>query len=203
MSPVPDRHRGGLRPSACATRQPVLDARQLSASLRSQPQSVLTCLPRNQAEHLALLVTDQFMERSRRRIAGKSSLHGTAGSTRRRLRDHMIHVISPRHLAVSRQPGPHPQASRTAQPPDPGPPFPCVCDGLQPRDHRPITAQHLRAVAQVMLLHTHPARLTGSTAADADGNIDTCQAQPDHDPASPARQYPPVPGGIQVVPPRA
>ena len=27
--------------------------------------------------------------------------------------------------------------------------------------------------------------------------------QPDHDPASPARQYPPVLGGIQVVPPRA
>jgi hypothetical protein len=26
---------------------------------------------------------------------------------------------------------------------------------------------------------------------------------PEHDPASPARQYPPVLGGIQVVPPRA
>jgi hypothetical protein len=83
----------------------------------------------------------------------------------------MIHVISPHRLAVSGQPGPYPQAGRTAQPPDPGPLLLRVCGGLQPRDQRPITAQHLCTSAHVMLFHAHPATLTGCTAAEAGGSI--------------------------------
>jgi len=163
-----------LSMARCAQAVGIRRRARLSAGRLAFPArglSVLICLYGNQAEHLALLFTDQFMERNRRCIAGQSGLHRTAGSTRRRLSDHMIHVISPRHLAISGQPGPYPQASRTAQPPDPGPPLLRVRGGLQPRDHRSIAAQHLCTLAHVTLFHAHPARLTGGTAAEADGSI--------------------------------
>jgi hypothetical protein len=120
----------------------------------------LICLPWNQAEHLALLLAGQFAEQSRPEVAANRGPDRSAGSTRRRLSNYMIHVIGPRHLAVSRQPGPHPQAGRTASPANPSPPFLPVRGGPEPRYHRPITAQHLCAAAHVMLLHTHPARLS-------------------------------------------
>jgi hypothetical protein len=39
---------------------------------------------------------------------GQSGLDRAAGGTRRGLCDHVIHVVGPRHLAVSGQPGPYP-----------------------------------------------------------------------------------------------
>jgi hypothetical protein len=139
--------------------------------------SVLVCPPGNQAEHLALLLADQLVEWGRWGVAVVSGLDRAAGSTRRRLSDHVIQVISPRHRTVSGQPGPHPQASRPAHPPDPRPPRLSLCGGRQGRDHRPVAAQHLCTAAQVIFRHTHPARLASTTVAAAGGrHRNSCRA---------------------------
>jgi hypothetical protein len=139
--------------------------------------SVLALRPGNQAEHLALLSADQLMERSRRGLPGISGLDRPAGSTRRRLGDYMIHVISPRHRTISGQPSPHPQTSRPAHPPDPRPPLLPVRSVRHIRDHRPVTPQHLRATAQVIFRHAHPVRLVSNTVVAADGgHRNACRA---------------------------
>jgi hypothetical protein len=150
MSPAADGQ-GGARPLSVprlahgsSPRRHAADLLAASPATQSTPgrDSVPACPPANQAEHLALLLPDQLTERSRRDLAGKRGPDRAAGSTRRRLGDHVIHVISPRHLAVSGQPRPHSQAGRPAYPqpvaaPRPGPAG--LCAGVNAIPHaRPL-----------------------------------------------------------------
>ncbi len=120
----------------------------------------------NYVEHLALLLADPFMEGDRH-VAGEGRLDGAAGSARQRPGDHMVHVISPRHFAVIRYAGPHPQASRPARPPHRSAPLPRLPGARQPHHHRAIAAQLLRAAAHIVLLDAHPFRLALDRAATA------------------------------------
>ncbi len=81
--------------------------------------------------------------------------------------DHMVHVISPRHFAVIRYAGPHPQASRPARAPHRSAPLLRLPAARQPHHHRAIAAQLLRAAAHIVLLDAHPFRLALDRAATA------------------------------------
>ena len=71
--------------------------------------------------------------------------------------DHMIHVISPRHLAVTGHARPHPQASRPACPPYASAPLPGIRGRPELGSCEAVTPQRFHAAAHVILLDAQPA----------------------------------------------
>jgi hypothetical protein len=101
---------------------------------------------------------DQLMEGDRH-VTGEGGFDGAVGSARRRRGDHMIHVIGPRHLAVTRHAGPYLQAGRPARPPHLSAPLLRLAGERKPHHPGAITAQLLHAAAHMVLLDGHLFRL--------------------------------------------
>jgi hypothetical protein len=134
----------------------LLGAAQLGFDTRADTRSLLACdagAPRQPHEDLKPLRTRLNQELLKR-------------------------LLGPGHLTISGQPGLHPQASCPAHAPDPRPPLLPLRGRRQAGDNRPVTSQHLRATAHVIIWHGHYATLTCGPVAGHNGNRNLCAGNP-------------------------